>query len=711
MRASIRIISMKFTFNWLKEFVGVGIPAAELAKRLTMAGLEVESLSSLREPESNEGDWLFEVAVTPNRGDCLGINGLAREVAALTGGTLNLEPRTSNLERATSNVELRTSNVGRQVSVSIHAPELCARYSALVLQGLRVEPSPPLLRFRLEACGIRPVNNIVDVTNYVMLETGQPLHAFDLERLVKRNIVVRTADSTRKFTTLDGVARELARDDLLICDGDTPIAIAGIMGGMDSEVTAETRSILLESANFEPLAIRRTSKRLGLHSEASHRFERGVDPGGTVTALNRAAYLLKHVAGAEPVDRAIDSYPRPAPVRTLALRHQRVESLLGVTVAVNTVTKLLGSLGLEVTGQSGDVIEVRVPTSRPDLTREADLIEEIARLYGYEKIRSTLPLVRCSGGRPDYRLAQERRLRAFLVGEGLTEVINLPFATERANRRFGGVWKEATKPVLVLNPLAQESAEMRLSLIPGLIDNLAYNLAQRAKSFYAYQLSKVFSLGRSGEGEERFCLAGILYGSRPQKGLRAANEKLPAFLHCKGLVEGILDVLRLNDRVRWTAEVATFLHPGRAAALFCNGTSVGYLGQVHPDIQEELELPPFHLLELDFEELLEYAPRQIKAHFLPRFPSVERDFAIIVDDRFRSEEIVNWIENLGEAVIERVDVFDHYTGSPIPQGKKSLAYKISYRADDRTLTDAEVNPLHQRLMNQIEKLFGAQRRS
>ena len=427
--------------------------------------------------------------------------------------------------------------------------------------------------------------------------------------------------------------------------------------------------------------------------------------------MNRAAYLFKQIAGAEPVGGAVDSYPRPVPVRTIPLRQERVQSLLGVAIPIQEVTNLLSSLGLETKGPSEGVIEVQPPTSRPDLTREADLIEEIARLYGYEKIGSTLPLVRCSGGRTDYRLTQERQLRAFLAGEGLTEVINLPFATEWANRRFSGIWKDAAAPVLLLNPLAKESAEMRVSLVPGLINNLTYNLAQRSGSFYAYQLSKVFRLGRGGGGEERLCLAGLLYGPRRQRGLRSGNEKLPAFLDCKGVVEGILDVLRLDDKVSWSAEAAEFLHPGRAATLVCDGAFIGYLGQIHPDIQEELELPPFHIFELDFEELLQYAPRQIKARSLPRFPSVERDFAIVVDERFRSEQIVNWIDSLGEALIEQVEVFDQYTGSPIPPGKKSLAYKIAYRASDRTLTETEVNVLHQRLMDQIERLFGAQRRS
>ncbi|HEU4341323.1 MAG TPA: phenylalanine--tRNA ligase subunit beta [Candidatus Binatia bacterium] len=693
---------MKFTFNWLKEFVSVTLPAEKLAERLTMAGLEVESLARLREPETNQEDWLFEIAVTPNRGDCLGISGLARELAALTVTQLNSLPVSLHAEDPAGM---------KRLSVVIEAPELCSRYSASVIHDLSVQPSLPLMKFRLEACGIRAINNVVDITNYVMLETGQPLHAFDLERLSANRIVVRTAQGIKTFTTLDGVERELAREDLLICDGARPIALAGVMGGADSEVTAQTRRILLESANFDPVAIRRTTRRLGLHSEASHRFERGVDPGGTVAALDRAVYLLVKIARGNPVKVVADSYPRPPKLPTIALRNEHIEGLLGIRLAGKETAKLLKSLGLEVEAENNGVIKVQPPSSRPDLTREADLIEEIARLYGYEKIPSTLPRVLCSGGKSDYRLAEERRLRTFLAGEGFVEVINLPFASERTNRRFTGVWQGAAAPVTVLNPLVQESAEMRFSLVPGLIENLNINLAQKAESFHAYHLGKVFRLASGGESEERQSLAGILFGPRQQLGLRAGEEKSPTFLHCKGIVEGILDLLHIADKLAWSAETPRILHPGRAAALLRDGSTMGYLGQIHPDLQQQLGVPPFFLFELDFEELLQYAPRRIKTRSLPRFPSVERDFAIVVDERFPSGQIVSWIESLGEALIEQVQVFDHYAGSPIPQGKKSLAYKISYRADDRTLTDTEVNTLHQDLTNRIEKLFGAQLRS
>jgi phenylalanyl-tRNA synthetase beta chain len=292
---------MKFTFNWLKEFVTVRIAPEKLAEVLTMAGLEVEALAPLREAEAGGDDWLFEIAVTPNRGDCLSILGLAREVSALTGG---------RLKTAAVSGRGNGPSMSKRLSIAIENPRLCPRYSAGIVDEIRIAPSPAWMRFRLEACGIRSINNVVDITNYVMLETGQPLHAFDLDRLPARRIIVRSANQTRKFTTLDGVERELAAEDLLICDGDTAVALAGVMGGADFEVRAETKSILLESANFDPTSIRRTAKRLALHSEASHRFERGVDPEGTIAALNRTAHWFATVAAGNPRPGVMDRYPR-----------------------------------------------------------------------------------------------------------------------------------------------------------------------------------------------------------------------------------------------------------------------------------------------------------------------------------------------------------------------------------------------------------------
>ena len=694
---------MKFTLNWLKEFVTVRATPEKLAEMLTMAGLEVESLTAQREPESEQTDWLFEIAVTPNRGDCLGIAGLAREVSALTGGRLKYPAVISHA---------KSSDVAKRANVTIGAPRLCARYSARIADQVRIEPSPAWMRYRLESCGLRSINTVVDVTNYVMLETGQPLHAFDMDRLPARNINVRPANEIKKFVTLDGVERELLPEDLLICDGDVPVALAGVMGGMNSEVGDSTRSVLLESANFDPVTIRRTAKRLGLHSEASHRFERGVDPEGTLAALDRAVYLLARCAQAKAVSGSIDCYARRPKAATIVLREERIAGLLGARIERKEVERLLQALGLKTESQARQgTIKVLSSSRRPDLTREVDLIEEVARLYGYQKIPSTIPSLRASGGRRDEKLADERRVRQFLAGEGLVEVINLPFTTEEMNRLFPGLWAGSPAPVPVQNPLAKESAEMRLSLLPGLIENLRANLAQQVESFSAYHLGKVFAVGSGEESEERQVLAGVLYGPRLRRGLRQQEVAPASFLDCKGLVEGLLELLRLRDGIAWREERIPAFHPGRGAALYHGDRRVGYLGEIHPQVCDDLKLRRFVAFELDFEELLQYAPRQITARPLPRFPAVERDLAVVVDRAFPSQKIISWVENLGESLIKQIEVFDQYLGSPIPEGKKSLAYKISYRADDRTLTDAEVHALHQTIVQRIGEVFGAELRS
>ena len=694
---------MKFTFTWLKELVEIDAAPNQISELLTMAGLEVESLSPLSAFDTDANDWVFEIGVTPNRGDCLSVLGVAREVAALTGKPLKFSP---------SDVQAKVTQCLGAVGIEIVNPELCRRYSAMVFENVRIDQSPEWMQHRLEACGFRSVNNVVDATNYVMLEVGQPLHAFDFDRLSSRQIVIRQS-SGEGFVTLDGVERELILGDLLICDENTPIALAGIMGGQNSEVTAATRRVLLESAHFDPTTIRRTAKRLGLRSEASHRFERGVDPSGTVLAAQRAAQLMSEHAGGAVLGGVLDSYPNPAQPPSILLRQDRIKKVLGIDIESVEAEKILTALGLQTKKGAGEGTWVVVPpTSRYDLTREADIIEELARLYGYQKIPTSLPVLRPKAGKADYQLMWQRRLRSFLAGEGLVEVINLPFTNETLNLAFSGLWVGLTAPVPLLNPLVKESAEMRLSLLPGLIENLRLNLAQKADGFFAYHLGKVFCLRTNGEIEEKQCLAGLLYGSRTRKGLRSADRSRPAtFLDCKGIVETILDLFHLRESIVWSRANVAVLHPGRSAELWLNDQKIGYMGESHPDVNDRFGLSPLIAFELDFEKLLQYSPRQIRASSLPRYPAVERDFALVVDQAVPSQQIITCIHELGQNLIKGIEIFDEYRGDSIPHGKKSLAYKIFYRADDRTLTDDEVNTMHQQVLDHISKLFQAQRRS
>ncbi len=642
-------------------------------------------------------DWMLEVGVTPNRGDCLSILGMAREIAAVTGGRVKAPVIPEHL---------REHPAGLPVAVEILDPSLCPRYSARLIEGLRPAPSPPWLRFRLEACGIRSINHIVDVTNYVMLETGQPLHAFDARQIASRRIVVRTAGASGTLTTLDGSERALHPDDLLICDGDTPAALAGVMGGAGSEVTEETESVLLESAHFDPLTIRRTAKRMGMHTEASHRFERGVDPEGTRYAMDRAVALWEAMGEARVVPGYADAYPGARAPAEITLRYASVGRALGVDLAPDRVRGILESLCIEVKGATAEALEVSAPSFRFDLTREADLVEELARIHGYDNLPATLPAVRMGAGADDPLLRWTRKVRTLLTTQGLSEVVTLPFCTPRMNQAFGGLWDGDGRPVRITNPLRQETDEMRLSLLPGLVENLHAHAERRSQSSMIFELSKVFSLGRDAGYTERLNLAGLIRGHRPRRGLKAESPEF-VFADAKGIVEDLVEGTGCAG-IRWEARKApASLHPERSATVFAEDARVGHVGEISPRVREELDLPPCFLFELDFGPIVHYARPDFRVRSIPRFPSVERDLAIVVARDFQSQTVIDWVHKLDEKLIERVEVFDEYTGAPIEEGKKSLAYKVFYRSAEKTLTDQEVNGVHEDLTRKLCSEFDA----
>lgn len=642
-------------------------------------------------------DWMLEVSVTPNRGDCLSVLGMAREIAALTGGRLRVPVIPEHLRDHPPTIP---------VSVEIEDPALCPRYSARLIHGLRPAPAPPWLRFRLEACGIRSINHIVDVTNYVMLETGQPLHAFDAQSIASRRIVVRTAGGSSTLTTLDGSERALHPDDLLICDGDTPAALAGVMGGAGSEVTGGTESVLLESAHFDPLTIRRTAKRMGMHTEASHRFERGVDPEGTRYAMDRAVALWEEMGEARVVPGFADAYPGARKPPDITLRYASVKRHLGVRLAPKRVRDIVESLGIEIKRSSRQDIVVSPPSFRFDLTREADIVEELARIHGYDNIPATLPVVRMGAGQDDPLLRWMRKTRSLLTSAGLSEVVTLPFCSPRMNGTFPGLWDGEGRPVRVANPLRQETDEMRLSLLPGLIENLHYHAERRSGSSMIFELNKVFSLADGGGYAERTSLAGLIRGRRPRRGLKAESRDF-VFADMKGVVEELLEGAGCADS-RWEAEdPPSALHPERFARVFAGSRRAGYAGEISPRVSEELDTPRCFLFELDFDAIVHYARPDFRVRPIPRFPSVERDLAIVVAQDFPSRTVIEWVGGLDQALIERVDIFDEYTGAPISEGRKSLAYKVFYRSPERTLTDHEVNAVHEDLTRRLCAEFDA----
>lgn len=648
-------------------------------------------------------DTILDVAITPNRGDCLSVLGLAREIAALTG-----EPLRASKPR----VRERGATITDQARVTIADPDLCPRYAARVVTGVQVAPSPARMRWRLEATGIRALNNLVDVTNYVMLERGQPLHAFDLTALAGAEIVVRRARDITAIATLDGQARALAPDDLLICDRDRGVAIAGVMGGENSEVREQTTTVLLESAYFVPETVRRTARRLGLRSEASYRFERGVDPQGTVLALNRAAALLAELARGQVSRGVIDVCPQPLTPAVIPLRARRVATFLGTAVEGAEIKQCLRTLGMVVKRERRDTWRVTVPSHRADVTQEADLIEEIARLRGYNTIPTLLPRSEVQEKRPDREGFWSRRVRACLAAQGLAEMLNLSFTSASLNALFPGL-VSAVSPVPIMNPLSAEDAEMRLSLLSNLTRALQLNLRQGEVGVAAFELGKVFSKGEGSlvieQKQERLSLAGVLYGSWPVTGIGQDGRKI-AFADLKGILEAVWQELHCQTQVRWTRAVeVSFLHPGQAAVLSINGTTLGVAGALHPGHCAELGLSeaPW-VFELDGATLLHYARFATRYQPLSRFPAAVRDVAIVAYEELPVQAVIDAVNALANPLITGARLFDLYRGNPIPVHKKSLAYSIAYRATDRTLTALEVNALHAQVIEHLVRTLGVE---
>lgn len=663
-------------------------------------------------------DTVLDIAITPNRGDCLSILGLAREVSALFGSKLKQPAVKAAMlkTRGGQSTEAHTGAAGDTLKVEILAPELCPHYAGLPIGGVKIVPSPIWVRRRLELCGMRALNNVVDATNYVMLELGQPLHAFDSAQIAARRIVVRRADQApggaldREFVTLDNVRRTLEPADLLIADPEKPLAIAGIMGGLNSEVGATTTDLVLESAYFEPMTISRTARRLGLRSEASYRFERAIDRGGQSRALARVAELIVRNAGGKVAAAAVDAEPRPAPERRVMLDLGAVDSILGVAVPGAEVRERLRALGATVKTDGARRLTVIPPSFRPDLNEAADLAEEIARLKGLAEIPATVPQRAATPASPnDYRgfIGAAREL---MVGAGLSELRTIAFIAPAENQRYPGTGGEAVR---VTNPLSAELSELRLSLVPGLLGALRFNLNREAAAFHAFEIGKVFAM-REGAPVEHERLAAISYGDYS---LSAVGQQGVAagFWTLKGMLEQWFVALGVAPLIGFDAadeKAHRFLHPGRAARVLFDGKPIGYLGELHPAEAIRVELnSPCVLTELDLVHLIAYGflpPQEVVAP--PRHPAIRRDLALVVDRDVSAARVIAAIREAAPPLLESVEVFDVYEGGTIAPGRKSMALTCRYRGKDRTLTDEEVNRAHGELTEGARWRLGAELR-
>ncbi len=687
---------MRVSLEWLKTFVTLRGKPERLAHRLTMGGVEVEEI------ERVGTDVIFELGLTPNRADCLSVMGVAREIAAVTGAPIKVPA-----VRAPRGM----GKMSKQVRVSVRSRKRCPRYAARIIEGVQIGPSPSWMVKRLAAAGIRSINNVVDATNYVMLECGQPLHAFDLRFVRDEKLIIREAGKAMTFTTLDGLERKLLPEDLLICDGQGPVALAGIMGGENSEVRQSTTTLLLESAYFEPSGVRRTSRRLGLATESSRRFERGVDPNGVLTALHRLTEIICETAGGKPTADHIDLYPKRIAPKRVSVTVDEVNRILGTKLTRAQMVKCLKGLGFAVGAGGGKRLSVLVPTVRPDITRPIDLIEEVARIHGYDQIPETMPMVRVAPLSKPHGWKQEEDVRQALIDTGFTETVLYGFRSEEAVAPFDEL---GSNPILLTNPLSREQGVMQPTLVPGVLDVLRFNATRQRGDCRAFALQHVFHRPCGvGPCEEPRMVSGAMTGVRFPGAWERSSEMLD-FYDAKGVVDLILETLGLSGEVIFQrGEGYRFLHPGRFAYILLGSKRVGYVGQLHPDVaaQWDLEKDVF-LFECDFDHLADLSLAESKRYQeYSRFPHVDRDLAIVIDAATPAVEVERTIQDSGADFIEQVRIFDVYRGKGVDEASKSLGVSVRFSRNDGTLTDAQVDAAQSRILLQLQKKLGAQLRS
>jgi len=648
-------------------------------------------------------DPVFEIDLTPNRPDCLSIIGVAREVAAFQGSRVQYphpeEPATEG-------------SITAQTSVQIKSPELCPRYTARLIVDIEVAPSPFWLRDRLLSVGLKPISNIVDITNFVMLETGQPLHAFDFDQLVENRIVVRAADAGETFTTLDEKERTMPPNALMICDGEKAVGIGGVMGGLNSEIEPDTRRVLLESACFNPISIRKTAKQAGLNTDASHRFERGVDPAGTVHALNRAAYLIAELGGGQLIAGTIDENPHPYEKETISLSVAATNRRLGTDLSADQMIAYLTSIEFEASADNTDFLMVQPPSFRVDVTRPEDLSEEIARLYGYNNISTTFPLVPAEGRRPGPVQVLRDRIRAFMTGHGFSETVNYSFNDADFANHLGlpqGDARRASVPIL--NPISEDQAVMRTTLVPGMLETMRRNLAVQNKTLRLYEVGNTFLATEKTDSlpVEMEMLAALWTGQRFPFSWHGMAEACD-FFDIKGVAEALLENLGIPAAVftRLPAQACDYTRPGITAQVQVAGKTIGLLGEVAPDVLKQYDLKQSaFILEFSLAALLKAGTEDIEARPIPKFPATTRDITLIIAENIESVKLIDFVEKIDEPLAEAVAIFDVYTGAPIAAGKKSVSIRITYRSTTETLEDNAVNNLHTAISEKVIAAFDA----
>ena len=687
---------MYTSYKWLQELTDTRLTAAQLRDRLTMVGLAIDAV------ESHNADSVLDVEVPSNRPDCLSHVGIAREITAIDIGQLHLpevtQPKTNGRAEEFTSVEIKDA-------------DLCPRYAARLVRGVKIGPSPDWLVKRLEAIGQRPINNVSDITNYVLHEVGQPLHAFDFAQLEGQKIIVRRAKAGEKLTTLDGVERELQPEMLVIADAKRPVALAGIMGGEESEISAATTDVLIESAYFDPNSVRLTARSLGMDTEASRRFERGADCEGVLRAQDRCVQLICEIAGGVATDNALDVYPNPVVPRVITLRTKRVEDLTSLKVETHEVDRILTALGFVKKNESEDALTFSVPSWRVDVEQEEDLVEEVARHTGYQHIRSELPPSNMAGEYQPTEVKQ-RLLRRALNNFGYDEAINFSFIRKHEGIDLIPAFEgRQDQQVELSNPIIEEAAFMRTTLIPGLLDSLKHNLNHGIRDVRLFEIGRIFGGSNGGDlPEERLALAMIATGGAVDENVAQATRELDLF-DLKGAFEAALDAMNVLA-VNFKNTSAAHLRMGQAGEILLqDGKSIGKFGRLAETIASSYKFrQPVYVLEIDLSALFAVREKGIQYSRLPKYPSVVRDLTLLVGRDVNFAALTKAVRDQNVADCRDVNLVGTYDVPNTPPGKRSITLRIEYRSDDRTLRDDEVEERHAALTASLLEAFAAEQR-
>lgn len=674
---------MKFSYNWLQSFFKNKLPKPEkLAELLTLKAFEVSEIKKIGK------DWLLDIDVLPNRaGDCFSHLGIAREISVITGLTY----------RSPTSIVKEDKNLKSKdfISVEVKDKTVCPRYTARAIVDVKVGSSPKWMQERLSVCGLRPINNIVDITNYVMLETGQPLHAFDAEKLEGKKILVRFARKGEKITTLDNVKYNLDKDISVIADEKNPVGIAGIKGGKIPEIDAKTKIVVLEAANFERKTIRRGSKKLNLKTDASLRFEHGITPNLTESAANRAICLMQEIAGGKIAQGLIDFYPQKVKPKKLKLDLDYAKSLLGIEIPKKEVLKILKKLEFKILHSKFNILDIEAPTFRLDINLQEDLIEEIGRIYGYEKIPAVFPVASLIPPKRNFDIFWENLSKDILKEAGFAEVYNSSFIGDREATIFR---HNKEKMIELENPTSKEQRYLRPSLIPGILKNIKSN--KQFKEIKIFELEKIFFKKQTGKGKKQMTEKRMLTGAMTGE----------AFYEVKGVMDSLFNKLGIADvwydEYKPTSEDSELDIWNREirAEIKIDGEEVGFLGEISSRVLEESEIEQKTVIfDLDFEKVAKLSSEEREYKPISRYPSAVRDLAILVPRQVKVEEVLNIIEITGGSLLVDTDLFDIYEGEELPEDKKNLAFRLVYQAEDRTLSSKEIDEIQQKIIKALEE--------